>query len=41
MQALFLAAVSQAFGTACEALVQEHAALLATEQDNARVLNHR
>ncbi len=41
MQRLFLAAVSQAFDKACEALVQEHAALLATEQDNARVLNHR
>ena len=41
MQGLFRAAVSQAFDRACEALVQEHAALLATEQDNARVLNHR
>ena len=40
-QDLFLAAVSQAFDRASEALVQEHAALLATEQDNARILNHR
>ena len=41
MQGLFLAAVSQAFDRASEALVREHAALLVTEQDNARVLNHR
>ena len=41
MQGLFLAAVSQAFEKACEAMSQEHSTLLATEQDNARVLNHR
>ena len=41
MQGLFLAAVSRSFEKACEALSQEHSALLATEQDNARVLNHR
>ena len=41
MQVLFLAAVSRSWEKACEALSQEHAALLATEQDNARVLNHR
>ena len=41
MQGLFLAAVSRSWEKACEALSQEHSALLATEQDNARVLNHR
>ena len=41
MQGLFLAAVSRSFEKTCEALSQEHSALLATEQDNARVLNHR
>ena len=41
MHGLFLAAVSRSFEKACEALSQEHSSLLATEQDNARVLNHR
>lgn len=41
VQGLLLAAVSQAFEQACKVLVQEHGALLITEQDNARVLNHR
>ena len=41
MQGLFLAAVSRAFEKACEALSQEHSALLATEHNNGRVLNHR
>ena len=41
IRGLFLAAASGAFEKACEALSQEHSALMATEQDNARVLNHR
>ena len=41
MRGSFLKEVSKAFDSACEALVREHEALLATEQDNARVLNHR
>ena len=41
MRGSFLKEVGKAFNSACEALVREHEALLATEQDNARVLNHR
>ncbi len=41
MRGSFLKEVSKAFSSVCAALLREHEALQATEQDNARVLNHR
>jgi hypothetical protein len=38
---LFLGAMGRAFERGCEALLAEHAALAATEAENARVLNSR
>ena len=40
-QELFMAAMTRAFDRACEALLQDHAALARTEHDNERVLNNR